>query len=238
VFYGMECKYRIVLFGASGRIGSAIDCFLTEERNVEKMSFSSGATVEIFRSCSAEQVLVLVLAVPFEVAKQIVEEVETTFASSECSLSVVVLDCSGFVKMNRPHVHGLTMLTSISKGISFVGNPGCVSGAVIEMCQILPIDKSEGLSIVATGICVVIFFFFFFVLFLLEYLGGKSFAGSGATGFRSGGRWMSHPHVKEIENALSVRVFSFVPIVFFFLFFFFFFFLFLFIFYYSRFVLI
>ncbi len=51
-------------------------------------------------------------------------------------------------------------------------------------------------------------------LLILFLQGGSSFAStSSEQGARSGGRWLLHPHVLEIEKHAQVAVNSFVPIV-------------------------
>lgn len=145
----MDVKCLIVLFGSTGRIGKALLNFLAPEHSVSCLHFVPGTLAALL--LPAERI-VFVLAVPSSVAEQIVLEIEKT------GKNVMIVDCSGFVKVSRPHLHAFDVLDSSFATKStkmMIGNAGCVASAVIETVKQLPVLGP--ISVVATGVCV--FFF-------------------------------------------------------------------------------
>jgi hypothetical protein len=130
----------------------------------------------------------VVLAVPAAAARVLLAKLEALEGRD-----IVVLDCSGVVKQQPGHTYN-ALPEGREMRLRKVGNPGCIASAVLDGIRDLPVDCSVPLAIVATG--------------------GSSYAPEGQTGvMRSGRRWLSHPHVAEIEAHSGCVVASFVPVI-------------------------
>lgn len=176
-------RRRVLLFGASGRIGSSILQLVPECEAV-------GATaegVDVAALVGAGPCAV-VLAVPAAAARVLLAKLEALQGRD-----VLVLDCSGVAKQREDHLYN-TVPAGPEARVRIVGNPGCIASAVLDGLRELPVDRAAPLSVVATG--------------------DRSYAPEGQCGeMRSGRRWLSHPHVREIELHSGCRVACFVPVI-------------------------
>ncbi len=149
---------HVVLFGATGRIGSSIFRLLENLDGLKLEHFVPGCVESVVDSSDATNVL-FILAVPWNVAQEMVTEIE---ALERREKRIVVLDCSGFVKRSRLHSYALddSFCMEPNKNLLFVGNAGCIASACIQTLHDLQfVDGTAGISVVATGSVVFVWMF-------------------------------------------------------------------------------
>jgi len=198
---------KIILFGASGRVGGSIAAQL-ELASVEYVKAHRDEDLRDainIASVASREMLLLIFSIPHHAVKERLSEL------SECldqvSSEIVILDCSGYVKQNFEdcfYVLGKTsweqyLFSRRGQRVKYIGNPGCMASAVIQAV------RASGQSIAGATLSV-------------TCVGGKSYGPPAAddSQLRVARNWISHHHVTEIERFFredNATVVSFIPLI-------------------------
>ena len=198
----------MVLYGSTGRIGSSILNQLAEFSIRIETPSKDTALMAAVNPLDKVNKLVLIYAIPHRAMVERLLELEShrEILGSHAT-TVIVIDCSGHVKLNIPdYWHILQNLPwknyrETHKGpLYYIGNPGCMASAVIQGIRASNLCwKGTNISVTA--------------------IGGKSFAPPSrneCNTLRTAKRWTSHHHVREIEQVFheeQIHVSSFVPVI-------------------------
>lgn len=201
---------KIVLFGASGRVGSSIAA------QMGSIAFTAAAREDDLLQLvsDARDTVLLVFSIPHLAVKERLAELEARLEELVCG-DIIVLDCSGHVKQSiQDHWHildgaswaqYLSARTLQRHRVHYIGNPGCMASTVIQAV------RASGLSFTNSELSV-------------TAVGGRSYgpATPAATEtchsqLRVARNWLTHHHVSEIERSLATqgpaKVVSFMPLI-------------------------